>query len=269
MPFSPTSASKPEATEAQEAPAAETETSTEALGDTRQQERQVRLTAQRILAEHLRDDRAEDKRSSGPPSPRFWPDIRLDLTGATLIDFSIQSAVVADAAFGGATFSGDAGFDRATFSGDARFGEATFSGDAGFDGATFSSAAWFDGATFSGDARFGEATFSLDARFDGATFSSDARFDRATFGGVAMFREVAFSSDAWFGEAAFSSDAVFVRADFSGDARFDGATFSGGEACLFFDQSGVALPDAQHVWPTGRWLGPDGKGGYTVVRSEV
>ena len=67
MPFSPTApASKPEpeATEAPEEPAAETETRTDGTGDTWQQERQVRLTAQRILAEHLRDDRAK---ISAPP----------------------------------------------------------------------------------------------------------------------------------------------------------------------------------------------------------
>lgn len=85
----------------------------------------MRLTAQRILAEHLRDDRTEDQRSTGPPSPRFWSDIRLDLVGATLIDFYLVSGVVADANFGGATFSREARFS----------------------GATFSRGAWFDGAT--------------------------------------------------------------------------------------------------------------------------
>jgi hypothetical protein len=92
MPFSPTaSASKPEP-DATEEPAErdiEAGTRIDAIGDTWHQERQVRLTAQRILAEHLRDDRAEDKRSTDPPSPRLWPDIRLDLVGATLIDFNL------------------------------------------------------------------------------------------------------------------------------------------------------------------------------------
>ena len=95
MPFSPTApASKPEpeATEDPGEPAAETETRTDGIGDTWQQERQVRLTAQRILAEHLRDDRPKDQRSTDPPSPRFWPGIRLDLAGATLIDFNLETA---------------------------------------------------------------------------------------------------------------------------------------------------------------------------------
>jgi hypothetical protein len=78
MPFSPAapaSKSEPGTTQALEVPAAEAEASTLALGDTEigrwQQERQVRLTAQRILAEHLRDDRAQDQRSTEPPSQRF------------------------------------------------------------------------------------------------------------------------------------------------------------------------------------------------------
>ena len=43
-------------------PATETEATADGIGDTWQQERQVRLTAQRILADHLRDDRAKEKR---------------------------------------------------------------------------------------------------------------------------------------------------------------------------------------------------------------
>jgi len=37
---------------------------------------------------------------------------------------------------------------------------------------------------------------------------------------------------------------------------------------LTFDRSRVLSPDAQHVWPTGWCLGPDGSGGYTVVRAD-
>ena len=176
MPFPPTAPTRKPETEATEEhsgqPAAETETRTVALGDTWQQERQVRLTAQRILAEHLRDDRVKDQHSTDPPSARFWPSIRLDLVGATLIDFNLRDGVMADASFHGATFSGPAWFDEATFSGTAWFDEATFSGTA-----------LLGKATFSGDARFDEATFSGTASFGGATFSADARFDRATFTG--------------------------------------------------------------------------------------
>jgi hypothetical protein len=40
------------------------------IGDLWQQERQVRLTAQPILADHLRDERAGDESSDDPPGPR-------------------------------------------------------------------------------------------------------------------------------------------------------------------------------------------------------
>jgi hypothetical protein len=93
----------PEATEGQEKPDREDETRTNG-GDTWREERQVRLTAQRILAEHLRDDRAKDRRSSDSPNPRFWPNIRLDLADATLIDFGLEDGVMADADFTGATW---------------------------------------------------------------------------------------------------------------------------------------------------------------------
>ena len=142
--------------------------------DAWQQEKQVRLTAQRILSEHLRKPGDNQQRAPVTSATRFWDQINLDLTGATLIDFDLADSMV----------TGDARFDGATFSGDAMFDGATFSGDAWFDGATFSGGAWFNGATFSGHARFDGATFSGDTMFDAATFSSDARFDDVTFNGA-------------------------------------------------------------------------------------
>ena len=241
MPFSPTApASKPEpeAAEGQKEPGTESEAGTDGIGGTWQQERQVRLSAQRILAEHLRDDRAKDQRSTDPPSSRFWNNICLDLTSATLIDFNLLNGVMADANFGRAAFSGNASFFGAAFSGDASFSGAAFSGDASFSGAAFSGDASFFGAAFSGDALFGGAAFSGDARFGGAVFSGDARFGGAVFSGDARFGGAAFSGDAWFdkaafrrgasfGEATFTGNAWFDKAALGGDASFDGAAFTG------------------------------------------
>jgi hypothetical protein len=268
MPFSaapPTGKRESEATKAPAEPAVEAETSTVVPGetstvvpgDTWHQERQVRLTAQRILAEHLRDDRAEDKRSTGPPSPRFWPGIRLDLANATLIDFNLANGVMADANFRGAVFSGEAEFDG-----------ATFSGEAGFDGATFSEYAGFEGATFSGEAWFLEATFSYAVSFGGAAFNDAAFFGETAFSDGAGFDGADFSDAAVFDGATFGGDAGFTMATFSGAAQFDLATFSGGEGSLHFGRSRVARPDADHAWPTGWRLVPDGSGGYTVVRED-
>ena len=195
-------------------------------GDTWQQEKQVRLTAQRILSEHLHQPDTSQNQV-GTSSSRFWADVRLDLTGATLIDFGLHQCTVTEAQFRGATFSGDAWFGEATFSGDAWFDEATFSGDAWFGEATFSGDAWFDEATFSGDAWFGGATFGRDGRFDGATFNGTARFSKATLNSTARFSKATFNSTTWFDEATFNNTARFDGATFNNTARFDEATFNG------------------------------------------
>ena len=167
MPFSPTAPGEPDGQLAGDpAKRTETEARINEIGNTWRQEREVRLTAQRILAEHLRWDKAQ--RLTDPPNSRSWPDIRLDLVGATLIDFNLENGAMAEANFGGATFSGDAEFGGATFS-----------------------RAWFDKAVFRGAAVFSGATFSRDAGFDKATFSRDAKFDKAAFS-AAVFSGAVF-----------------------------------------------------------------------------
>jgi uncharacterized protein YjbI with pentapeptide repeats len=266
MPFSPTEPDELEGKVPRDlAKKAEAEARVSEIRNTWWQERQVRLTAQRILAEHLRDDSAKDQQSTDPPRARFWPGIRLDLAGATLIDFNLGNGVMADASFSGATFSGDAWFVGATFSSEARFGGAVFSGEAQFGLATFSGPARFGGAIFSGDAQFVGTIFG-DAQFVGATFGGYARFDGAVFG-LAWFGGATFGGPAWFGGATFGGPARFGGTTFSSDARFLGATFTGGADVVSFERSCVLSPGAQHVWPTGWCLGPDDSGGHTVVRA--
>ena len=111
MPFSPGLAIKPEpeGAEAPEVPAAEAQRWPGGTGDIWQQERQVRLTAQHILADHLGDDRARDQRSTDPPGPRFWPGIRLNLAGASeLVEAPWRSSLA-----GGLLFVLPAAFDPA------------------------------------------------------------------------------------------------------------------------------------------------------------
>ncbi|MEV4889629.1 pentapeptide repeat-containing protein [Nonomuraea sp. NPDC055795] len=206
------------------------------------EERQVRLTAQRILADHLRYQALPTRRWWQPrnadPNTRHWADIRLDLTGATLIDLALRDCRIREATFSGATFSGPAGFEEATFSGPAgfedatfndlaRFKRATFSGPAGFEGATFSGPAGFEDATFSGPAGFEGATFSDFAGFEGATFSDFAGFEDATFNGPARFEHATFNGPAGFEHATFNGPARFEHATFNGPAGFEHATFSG------------------------------------------
>lgn len=228
------------------------------------EERQVRLTAQRILARHLKPGVR-----GGRPDPIHWGPVILDLTEAVLIDFDMTGCHLHRATFDGAAFIGEAGFDGARFTGDAEFDGATFADIARFNGATFSDGAsfgsvvfrdgaWFAGATFTGSAMFASATFRgtavygrfsgagdferfgpaigpdfagsmfrTDAVFGGATFSGRVAFGESTFSGDAVFDSVVFGGDAWFGSATFRGDATFARSGFGAGAWFDRATFDG------------------------------------------
>ncbi|WP_216651542.1 pentapeptide repeat-containing protein [Actinomadura litoris] len=201
------------------------------------EELQVRLTAQRLLHTHLQPDAAV-----------HWGEISLDLTGATLTNFTLtgcrlntadfssttftrnawfnQATFTGNAVFSEAIFTGNAWFNKATFTGNAVFSKATFTGNARFNQATFTGDAWFSEATFTGDARFDEATFTRTAVFSEATFTGDAGFDKATFTGDAWFSVATFTGNAGFSKATFTRDAVFSEATFTGDARFDKATFT-------------------------------------------
>ncbi|MCP2256666.1 Pentapeptide repeat-containing protein [Streptoalloteichus tenebrarius] len=97
-------------------------------------ERQVRATAQQVLTDHLRPERGAD---GVPTNPGFWPDIDLDLTSASLVDFDFGRCEVRGAEFTNATFSGQACFDNATFHGDISFRGATFHHAASFQHAVF------------------------------------------------------------------------------------------------------------------------------------
>ncbi|WP_158075662.1 pentapeptide repeat-containing protein [Actinokineospora bangkokensis] len=198
----------------------------------RVQEREVRLTAQRILTHHLRPGDDPDT-----PATTFWADIDLDLTGATLIDLDLASTTIRTARFRGtqfhdlARFTGAqfhdlAWFDGAQFHDAASFDRAQFHDVARFDGAHFDAAASFDGAQFHDNARFGEAHFDAAASFDGAQFHDAARFDRARFHNAARFDEAQFRGSAQFDRAQFRGAARFDEAQFSNAAWFNGAQFS-------------------------------------------
>ncbi|MFC6881452.1 MULTISPECIES: pentapeptide repeat-containing protein [Actinomadura] len=165
------------------------------------EELQVRLTAQRILHTHLQ-----------PDAQAHWQDVSLDLTGATLTDFTLADCRVRDADFSSATFVGAA-----------RLTGASFSGIAGFERASFSSSAWFTGASFSGEARFYKASFSADAWFVGTCFSGGAQFSETFFSGGVSFEKASFSRRG----VSLTGAADFVWATFSGYAEFSGASFSG------------------------------------------
>jgi hypothetical protein len=193
--------------------------------DAAREELQVRKTAQRLLADHLRPAGRDARRIKASREELFWPNTSLDLTGAALVDFDFKSVSVVQARFAGATFQGTAAFTGATFQGDAAFSGAQFSAVTSFDGAQFSGNAWFGEAAFQSNALFAGATFQGTAAFTVATFQGDAWFDRVTFQGTAAFERAAFQGNAAFGEGTFQGNTVFDMATFQGNTWFPGATF--------------------------------------------
>jgi uncharacterized protein YjbI with pentapeptide repeats len=179
-------------------------------------ERGVRIAAQRVLAGHLRPNETE----------LHWPDIDLDLTGATLIDFALPGCRIRTAIFDRAHFAGEIAFTGAQFAGDARFGNARFvSRLAGFRNVWFGGRADFTGAGFAGDADFVGAKFAAPARFGKAVFAGMVDFSQVAFSAQASFRAAMFVGRAEFGGTWFAADADLSSAAFSKDAVFNGARF--------------------------------------------
>ncbi|WP_410618611.1 pentapeptide repeat-containing protein [Amycolatopsis sp. cmx-8-4] len=163
------------------------------------QERQVRLTAQRLLAAHLRRDQSGDG---------FWPDITLDLVGATLFDFDLDRCRLRGATFDGALFDGRAELSLAEFTGPVSFDNARFTG-----GARFINTVWAESATFT------RVRFDREVNFEEATFRSNATFDSAQFEKTADFGGTRFDF-VWFDDAHFVKAAIFDGARFAGRAQF-------------------------------------------------
>ncbi|MFI6028006.1 pentapeptide repeat-containing protein [Amycolatopsis magusensis] len=184
------------------------------------QERQVRIAAQRILALHLR------------PGEGFWPDVVLDLSGATLVDFRLKHCQVRSADFTGATFDGDADLGATTFR----------------------SRGEFDRTTFTGNARFSEAAFAEGARFRHAQFLRPVRFRGTRFQGDARFTAAHFADSVWLGQAVFRGDALFTQVRFEQDVRFDNAIFA--RDAKFHDATFTREPRRQPKMLKGVWTQP-------------
>ena len=136
------------------------------------EEREVRVTVQQVLADHLR-----------PMSPGniFWPDIDLNLRNAALIDFDLSECHISNARFEYATFVGDVQFVNATVHGPCRFNSARCTGTAWFSGSIFEKNASFTEMRFCGDAKFDDVQCAGTAWFTGATFVGEVQIDGATF----------------------------------------------------------------------------------------
>ncbi|MEU3649452.1 pentapeptide repeat-containing protein [Lentzea sp. NPDC034063] len=175
----------------------------------RVQEREVRVTAQRILALNLR---CVDNRRN--PIDTFWPGIDIDLTGAVLIDLDFMGVSARTVRFGDARFSGTAAFTDSSFGDFVEFGDAQFS-----------DIAWFERVKFSGYAGFGSTTFKRMATFESSRFLSFAYFKGTHFLHRAKFSQVQFGNLTMFYEAEFLELAEFDQVVFNSAPFFDGARF--------------------------------------------
>lgn len=200
---------------------------------------QVRATAQRLLARHLLP----------AAETSFWPGVRLDLTGARLVDFDLSGCAVDVADLTGARFVGPATFADAVLDGGLRLSGGSFEAVATFDGvrtgrdsvideARFASEASFARADFAGPASFrkvefrfpvsfADATFRQPTTFDGSRFRSDADFSRAVVESGLSIERAVFAGGARFHRTRFEDMVLLRWTVFEQDVSFEEATFSG------------------------------------------
>jgi hypothetical protein len=159
----------------------------QALQDLRErvQEREVRLTAQRLLADHLRD--------RNKAAATFWTGLDIDLTGATLVNIDLSECTMRSGTFASTTFTGNTNFKSATFTDASNFVAATFTGAANFVQASFDSHVSFERTTFTGAADFMATTFAGSANFRAATFIRYAHFAVVDFPRHTNFAGVTFA----------------------------------------------------------------------------
>lgn len=150
------------------------------------EERQVRLTAQRFLTDHLRCYRRRWWQRRTAVNPHYWPGISLDLTGAVLISFKLTSCRMHRAHFSEALFIGDADFMGATFTGEATFNGAIFASHTDFDGAIFATYSRFNGTAFTRGATFSRVSFADNPGFNhtrnSRIYVANARIGRQEWG---------------------------------------------------------------------------------------
>ena len=218
------------------------QTKTTLAGSDDYQELQVRLAAQGLLIRHLAVPMVPSREKGiaySQPSElpgSYWNDVKVDLTGAELIDVDFTLCVFGQVDFTNAHFRGETRFWRTRFEEVANFSNAKFYGIAGFGRAVFETEGTFEDAEFFDEARFKLAFFDQHGRFVAARFRGDAIFNQATFGLGALFEK-----------AQFDKTAQFCEVQFGAPSWFDTAQFNGGTPD--FSGSTIREPDRDQRWP--------------------
>ncbi|GAA2666984.1 MULTISPECIES: pentapeptide repeat-containing protein [Actinosynnema] len=145
-------------------------------------EQEVRLTAQRVVADLLPAADAQDP-----------PEYRLDLTNAHLRYFDLSHRAVGSLVMRGAVLSESNSFHHAVFLGDVWLTGTRSGGELHLHDAVFRKRAWFSGFGCEGAASFERTRFLGPTKFADARFTGTTTFDGAGFTGDADFRGARFT----------------------------------------------------------------------------
>lgn len=176
-------------------------------------ERQVRLTAQRLIQDLLA--------MAAEP-------MRLDLTGAVLEQFTLRSVKLSALVADNAQFYRATTFDTIGVSTELSLREAALFGDAKFVYCNLTSLT-LDGATFRADTDFSYSVLSGRCRALTTRFLGSLQCGHMSFGADLKWR-IEVTGSASFREATFNWGADLSNSQFRGDATFDGAYLLVGES---------------------------------------
>ncbi|GLY50734.1 pentapeptide repeat-containing protein [Lentzea sp. NBRC 102530] len=217
----------------------------------RVQEREVRLTAQHVLATHLRPE----------AGAACWGEaLKLNLNGATLLAADFARCHFGETTFDQAVFVDEADFTGTTFAERASFARTVFQERVFFRNAVFHKAS-FRSCKFEGVADFSDATFrkvAVERRrvypgdtFSGAVFHYAAHFPNVTFGNGVDFSYVKAHYSIQFDGALFEDLTTFE--DVSGEVECEGHYRALGPTRYQADHQVFASS-----WPDHWVVGPDG-----------
>jgi uncharacterized protein YjbI with pentapeptide repeats len=234
MPFSPpadvlreNAAASPQALAADaEVPEPETQAN-------RLEELQVRQTAQRLLANHLRQTQ-----EPGTPEPDgYWRGpagerMNLDLVGAVLVGFDLAHCHAGEVRLSGAQLHRDVNLIGVHFHGDVDFVGAQFHSNADLRRAEFHGQASLLRLQVWGDTNLHSTQFHRDTELRWVVLHGHAELVGAQFRGCVNMRDAQFRGNADLADAQFHNRAAFIGARFQGFASFRKAQFYG-DAVLF------------------------------------
>ncbi|GAB3946935.1 hypothetical protein GCM10027614_41290 [Micromonospora vulcania] len=193
----------------------------------RREELQVRLTAQRLIAKHLRmSDKPDDSEQA-----TYWRDtaserMSVDLVGANLVDFTLASCHAHQLNAESAQFHGVADLTSAQFHGDVNLRLAHFHSKAELREVQFHRYADFSAAHFHGHTDLSEAHFYYGTNARAAKFCGDASLHGVQFYGYAYLFGVQFHGNVNLCSTQFHDDANLGGAEFQGKfTHIDGSAF--------------------------------------------